>query len=115
SEGMVCSEKELGISDEHEGILVLEPDAPAGVPLADYLGDTVIEFEITPNLVHAFSVYGIAREAAAVANATVKAPTTLDLSTADARTDLVRIDAPDLCYRYHAVIIDNVKVEPSPS
>ncbi len=115
SEGMVCSEKELGISDEHEGILVLEPDAPAGAPLAEYLGDTVIEFEITPNLVHAFSVYGIAREAAAVANATVKAPAVYDLSTAEARTDLVRIDAPDLCQRYHAVIIDNVKVEPSPS
>src|SRR5687767_14616806 len=47
SEGMVCSEKELGISDEHEGIMVLPDDAPLGVPLADYLGDTVIEFEIT--------------------------------------------------------------------
>ena len=71
SEGMVCSEKELGLSDEHEGILVLEPDAPAGIPLADYLGDTVIEFEITPNLVHAFSVFGIAREAGAITDAPV--------------------------------------------
>jgi phenylalanyl-tRNA synthetase alpha chain len=53
---MVCSEKELGISEEHEGILVLEADAPVGAPLAEWLGDTVIEFEITPNLVHAFSV-----------------------------------------------------------
>src|SRR6185295_9774287 len=66
SEGMVCSEKELGISDEHEGILELPEDAPVGVPLKDYLGDKVIEFEITPNLVHAFSVLGIAREAAAI-------------------------------------------------
>jgi phenylalanyl-tRNA synthetase beta chain len=115
SEGMVCSEKELGISDEHEGILVLESDAPAGAPLAEYLGDTVIEFEITPNLVHAFSVYGIAREAAAVANATATSPAVFDLATAPSVTDMVRIDAPDLCYRYHAVIIDNVKVEPSPS
>ena len=62
SEGMVCSEKELGISEEHEGIMVLPDDAPLGAPLVDYLGDTVIEFEITPNLVHAFSVHGIARE-----------------------------------------------------
>jgi phenylalanyl-tRNA synthetase beta chain len=115
SEGMVCSEKELGISDEHEGILVLEPDAPAGVPLAKYLGDTVIEFEITPNLVHAFSVFGIAREAAAVADTVVKAPEVFDLASAETRTDLVRIDAPDLCYRYHAVVIDNVKVGPSPT
>ena len=66
SEGMVCSEKELGISDEHEGILVLPEDAPVGAPLKEYLGDQVIEFEITPNLVHAFSVLGIAREAAAL-------------------------------------------------
>ncbi len=66
SEGMVCSEKELGLSDEHEGILVLDDDAPVGLPLADYLGDEVIEFEITPNLVHAFSIVGIARELAAI-------------------------------------------------
>ncbi len=65
-EGMVCSEKELGISDEHEGIMVLPDDAPLGAPLADYLGDTVIEFEITPNLVHDYSIVGVAREAAAV-------------------------------------------------
>src|SRR6185312_9684641 len=62
SEGMVCSEKELSISDEHEGIMVLDEDAPVGVPLREYMGDEVIEFEITPNLVHAFSMVGIARE-----------------------------------------------------
>ena len=62
SEGMVCSEKELGLSDEHEGILVLPDDAPVGAFAADYLGDSVIEFEITPNLAHAFSILGIARE-----------------------------------------------------
>ena len=61
------SDKELGLSDEHEGILVLPDDAPLGAPLADYLGDTVIEFEITPNLVHDFSVVGVAREAASAA------------------------------------------------
>src|SRR4051794_36096289 len=66
SEGMVCSEKELGMSEEHEGILVLPADAPVGAPLIDYLGDTVIEFEITPNLAHAFSIHGIAREVGAL-------------------------------------------------
>lgn len=115
SEGMVCSEKELGISDEHEGILILEADAPAGTPLGDYLGDTVIEFEITPNLVHAFSIVGIAREAGAVADVPVTMPAMYDLSSAPQQDDLVRIEAPDLCRRYHAVIIDNVKVEPSPT
>jgi phenylalanyl-tRNA synthetase beta chain len=115
SEGMVCSEKELGISDEHEGILVLDPEAPVGVPLADYLGDTVIEFEITPNLVHAFSVYGISREAGAVANSAVRSPQVADLSSVPQSTSLVRVDAPDLCSRYHAVVIDGLRVEPSPA
>jgi phenylalanyl-tRNA synthetase beta chain len=115
SEGMVCSEKELGISDEHDGIMVLDDDAPVGAPLREYLGDTVIEFEITPNLVHAFSVLGIAREAAAIANATVKEPEIADISGIDQDTTMVQIDAPDLCARYSGVIMDNVKVAPSPS
>jgi phenylalanyl-tRNA synthetase beta chain len=114
SEGMVCSEKELGISDEHEGILVLAPDAPVGVPLKDYLGDTVIEFEITPNLVHAFSVVGIAREAAAITNKTMTMPPVADLSSIEPASDTVRIDAPDLCPRYSAIVIDGVSVAPSP-
>src|SRR5262249_47806938 len=81
SEGMVCSEKELGLSDEHEGILELSPVAPLGAPLKEWLGDTVIEFEITPNLVHAFSILGIAREAAALTNRTVRMPPLADLSS----------------------------------
>lgn len=115
SEGMVCSEKELGISGEHEGILVLEPDAPAGTPLREYLGDTVIEFEITPNLVHAFSVFGIAREAGAITDAPVSQPHLADLDTADRVTGMVRVDAPELCSRYHAVVMDGVEVGPSPA
>lgn len=115
SEGMVCSEKELGMSDEHEGILVLDPEAPAGRPLAEYLGDSVIEFEITPNLVHAYSIFGIAREAGAVTSATVHVPALADLSDVRQAGDLVRIEAPHLCRRYHAVVFDGVNVEPSPS
>jgi phenylalanyl-tRNA synthetase beta chain len=49
SEGMVCSEKELGISDSHEGILVLPSEAPIGTPLGDYLGDVIFDFDVTPN------------------------------------------------------------------
>jgi len=115
SEGMVCSEKELGISDEHEGILVLDPEAPKGAPLREWLGDTVIEFEITPNLVHAFSVVGIAREAGAVTDQPVTIPPIADLDKLPEATDLVRIDAPDLCARYIGIVIDGVRVEPSPS
>ncbi len=116
SEGMVCSEKELGLSSEHEGILVLEPEAPVGAPLADWLGDTVIEFGITPNLVHAFSILGIAREAAAVAAAPLRLPPTFDLGTAPTGEDeLVQIEAPDLCQRYAAVVIQGIQVGPSPA
>ncbi|HEU0163817.1 MAG TPA: phenylalanine--tRNA ligase subunit beta [Thermomicrobiales bacterium] len=114
SEGMVCSEKELGISDEHEGILVLDPAAPKGVPLKEWLGDSVIEFEITPNLVHAFSVLGIAREAGAVTSLPVKAPEVATLA-ADLETDtLVEVAAPDYCRRYSAIVIDGVQIAPSP-
>ncbi|MGI9254878.1 MAG: phenylalanine--tRNA ligase subunit beta [Thermomicrobiales bacterium] len=116
SEGMVCSEKELGMSDEHEGILVLDQDAPVGAPLIDYLGDTVIEFEITPNLVHAFSVIGIAREAAALTGAPMHLPDAPNLSAAPAApADLITIEDPDLCPRYVAAIIEGLSVEPSPA
>lgn len=115
SEGMVCSEKELGISDEHEGILVLPPDAPVGAPLREYLGDSVIEFEITPNLVHAFSVRGIAREAGAITNSPVTEPPSVEATAlAEPVNDLVTIEAGDLCSRYFAIVIDGVTVEPSP-
>ncbi|HYH11749.1 MAG TPA: phenylalanine--tRNA ligase subunit beta [Thermomicrobiales bacterium] len=115
SEGMVCSEKELGLSDEHEGILVLENDAPVGAPLADYLGDAIIEFEITPNLVHAFSMVGIAREASAVLDSDLRLPREISLANYPARADLVTIEAPDINARYVGVIIEGVRVEPSPA
>ena len=115
SEGMVCSEKELGLSDEHEGIMVLDADAPVGAPLADWLGDTVVEFEITPNLVHAFSILGIAREAAALTASPLRLPPIAALPAAPAGDeDLVRVDAPDLCARYVAVVVEGLTVGPSP-
>ncbi|MGC4192438.1 MAG: phenylalanine--tRNA ligase subunit beta [Thermomicrobiales bacterium] len=114
SEGMVCSEKELGLSEEHEGILVLPDDAPVGVPLAGYLGDSVIEFEITPNLVHAFSVLGIAREAGAITNLPVKQPKLADLPADRAVGSLIAIENTDLCPRYAGIVIDGVTVGPSP-
>src|SRR5215216_3061096 len=116
SEGMVCSEKELGLSDEHEGIMVLEAEAPKGAPLAEWLGETVIEFEITPNLVHDFSILGIAREAGALTNRQVAMPSIYDLASAPSGTaDLVTVEAPDLCARYVAVVIEGVTVEASPA
>jgi phenylalanyl-tRNA synthetase beta chain len=115
SEGMVCSEKELGLSDEHEGIMVLADDAPVGAPLADYLGDTVLELEITPNLVHAFSVLGIAREVAALSGRPLHPPAVADLASVPKAGDaLAVLEAPELCARYVAVAIEGLTVGPSP-
>jgi phenylalanyl-tRNA synthetase beta chain len=62
SNGMACSEKELGISDSHEGIMVLPAEAPVGTSLSDYLGDVIFDLEVTPNRPDCLSVIGIARE-----------------------------------------------------
>ena len=72
SDAMVCSEKELGLSDEHEGIMFLPDDAPVGMPLADYMGDAVINFDIKGGFGHLQNVTGIARETAALLNVPMK-------------------------------------------
>jgi len=69
---MICSERELGISDEHEGVMILDNDAPEGMPLADYMGDAVFSLAIMPNMIHCSSVIGIAREVAAYFNLPLK-------------------------------------------
>lgn len=115
SEGMVCSEKELGLSDEHEGIMILDDDAPVGVPLREYLGDEVIEFEITPNLVHAFSVLGIARELAAILGEQVEEPALADLSSVPRADEKVEIAAPEHCGRFTYTLFENVTIQPSPN
>ena len=74
SAGMVLSEKELGLSDSHEGILVLGDDAPLGLPLALYLGETVFDLEITPNRPDLLSILGVAREVAALTGQPVRDP-----------------------------------------
>ena len=63
---VVCSEKEPGLSDEHEGVIILDENAPIGVPAADYLGDAVLDISILPNVARATSTLGVAREVAAL-------------------------------------------------
>ena len=116
SKGMVCSEKELGLSGEHEGILVLPVDAPIGMPFADYYGDAVFDFFPTPNRPDCLSILGIAREAAAVMGHPVKEPS-LDYVASDEpveRWTRVEIADPDLCYRYIAGVVSGVRIGPSP-
>ena len=122
SEGMLCSEKELGISDEHEGIMILPDDAPVGMPLADYLGDVVLDLDLTPNLAHCFCVVGVAREIAALTGQRLKrelrGPKELKGPSAPSDASVpfvdIQIADPDLCPRYSAALVRNVTVGPSP-
>src|SRR5881392_2820785 len=74
SNGMVCSERELGLSEEHEGILILSEDAPIGTPLRDYLGDEVLVLSLTVDMARCLSMIGVAREVAALTNASLHLP-----------------------------------------
>jgi phenylalanyl-tRNA synthetase beta chain len=74
SDAMACSAFELGISDEHEGIILLEDDAPVGMPLADFMGDVVVEVDVLPNMARCLSMIGVAREVAALTGQTLKLP-----------------------------------------
>ncbi len=118
SQGMLCSERELGIGEEHEaGILLLDGARP-GADLIAALGldDHVLEVEITPNRPDCLSVVGIARELAALTGARFRLPTIALKESGEAARTLarVRIEAPDLCHRFTARVIDGVTVGPSP-
>src|SRR6266540_5960680 len=72
SYSMVASEKELGISEEHEGIIILDDDAPVGTPLVDYMGDAVLDIKINPNMARNANALGIARELSALTGRELK-------------------------------------------
>ena len=120
SQGMLCSERELGIGEEHErGVLTLPPDVPLGADLVARLGldDSVLDVEITPNRPDCLSVVGVARELSALTGAPFRIPEIAVKESGDAASDLarVRIDAPDLCARYTVRVISDVRVGPSPA
>ncbi len=116
SEGMVCSERELGISDNHDEIIVLSAEAPVGAPLALHLGDAILAVTLTPNRPDCFSMIGIAREVAALVGSTVHLPEAIyqegDHPTGKMIT--IEIRDPDLCPRYCAGIITDVTIGHSP-
>jgi phenylalanyl-tRNA synthetase beta chain len=117
SSGMICSEKELGISDNHEGILVLSGAARAGTPLADHLGDTVLDLDVTPNRPDCLAVAGIAREAAALTGQKTHIPKISYQETDAPIEDRISIEIadPDLCPRYCASLTTGVKITDSPT
>ncbi|MEN9564326.1 MAG: phenylalanyl-tRNA synthetase beta chain [Chloroflexota bacterium] len=121
SYSMVCSEKELGITEESDGIILLDDDAPVGMSLADYMGDAVLDISILPNMARNANVIGIARELAAMLGRELKVessrlqvqPSTSNLQPV---TDLVEIEItdPELNPRFVAGLICNVEIKPSP-
>ena len=120
SMGMNCSQRELGLGNDHDGIMILPEDAPVGVPFADYMkmSDTVLDLEITPNRPDCLSMVGMAREVGAMYRADValplyeleedeSLPSVNDLCT-------VEIEDSERCARYTARVIKDVKIGPSP-
>jgi phenylalanyl-tRNA synthetase beta chain len=116
NDSMVCSEKELGLSDEHEGIIILPDDAPVGVPLADYLGDAVLDVAVLPNIARAASIIGVAREVAALTGQTVRYPAMDFVAEGQPIEDDLRLEIkePRLNPRFTAGIIKGVTMKPSP-
>ena len=116
SQAVAVAALELGVSEDFDGILVLEPSAPVGASLASVLGDTILDLELSPNLGRALSILGVAREVAAMTGQTVRRPL---IEVNDDGEDVhhkieVRDEAPDLCPRFSMMVIEGVTIAPSP-
>jgi len=116
SYSMACSEKELGISEDHEGIIILDDDAPVGMPLADYMGDAVLDIAILPNMARNVNVIGVARELAALTGRELRKPVIKFKTSGEPVEDSVSIEVadPELNPRFVLGLIRNVEIKPSP-
>jgi phenylalanyl-tRNA synthetase beta chain len=116
SYSMVCSEKELGISDEHEGIIILDEAAPVGMPLVDYLGDAVMEVAILPSTARCANMLGVAREIAAITGKPLKQPAVSGEPSVTRQGDFAEIEItnPELNPRFVLGLIRDVQIRPSP-
>jgi len=119
--GMLLAEDELGLSDNHEGVVILEDRWPAGTPLAEVFGppETVLDLEITPNRPDCLSLIGVAREVAALYRTRLKIPgegsiPTTQETTSDASVDVV-VEDTQSCPRYMARVVTGITIGPSPS
>ncbi|MEM1043268.1 MAG: phenylalanine--tRNA ligase subunit beta [Bacteroidota bacterium] len=122
SNGMICAEDELGLGTDHDGILVLDADAPAGQPFADYLAergrtasDAVLDVAITPNRPDAVSHIGVARDVAAVTEGSLTKPEVEIPAPGGeaAEAFAVEIEAPEVCHRYVGMLVRGVTVDES--
>ncbi|MEA2420249.1 MAG: phenylalanyl-tRNA synthetase beta chain [Thermoleophilaceae bacterium] len=120
SSGMILAEDEVGIGEDHFGIMVLDGDVPVGAPLADHLpiADEVLELEITPNRPDLMGVYGVARDLHAItAGEVTEDPTEADAEPRgdDSAEDHVSIEIdPEICMRFTARVFEDVQIGPSP-
>jgi len=110
SQGMLCSAAELGLSEDHDGLLELPADAPLGEDLRDYLqlDDLAVELSITPNRGDCLSIAGIAREVSALYNAPLQAPASAEVAATHQQTLSIELQAPAACPRYLGQIIKGV-------
>ena len=110
SQGMLCSARELQLADDHGGLLELASDAPVGADLRDWLklDDAIFTLKLTPNLAHGLSVYGIAREVAALTGAALRTPAIAPVPATHAQTLPVEVQAHDLCGRFSGRVIRGV-------
>ncbi|MEQ8517106.1 MAG: phenylalanine--tRNA ligase subunit beta [Chromatocurvus sp.] len=115
SEGMLCAESELGLSDADAGLMELAADAPSGADLRDYLGldDQVIEVDLTPNRADCLSMLGIAREVALLNGLAMQTPEMASVPATIERTFEVTLDAPERCPRYVGRVIKGVDLSRS--
>ncbi len=120
SSGMILAEDEVGIGEDHLGIMVLDGEVPVGAPLAEHLpiADEVLELEITPNRPDLMGVYGVARDLHAVTGADLADdPTAADAEPhgSDSAGDHISIEIdPEICLRFTARVFEDVKIGPSP-
>lgn len=116
SDSMVCSEKELGLSEEHEGILFLDDDAVPGTPLADLLGDAVFDIKLLPSYARCASMLGLAREIAAMTGKPLKQPAQPGVPPAG-KADFasITIEDPELNPRFLLGLVRNIEIKSSPS
>jgi phenylalanyl-tRNA synthetase beta chain len=115
SEGMVLSQKELGLSDEHEGIHILDADVPVGAVLREVLGETVLALELQPNRPDCLGVVGIAREVAAILGTSLREPPVDRFGPGAPKGLDVRIEDELACPRFAAALLTGVRIGPSPA
>ncbi|OJW04179.1 MAG: phenylalanine--tRNA ligase subunit beta [Chloroflexi bacterium 54-19] len=117
SNAVAVAALELGISEDFDGIVVLNPEYPVGETLSGVLGDVILDIELSPNLGRALSMIGVAREVAAMTGQKIHWPEIYFREDGPPTTEKIKvtIEDPDLCPRYDMMVVEGVKLGPSPS